>query len=877
MAGLGTSGSAAVTGKITPFQTTKTIAPAQKGSGGLLSRLASGIIAAPKYFAENDIVDPIKETAAQVTGNKVAAANAQQTSNQNLGLGKSGTNIGNATKKLVGNTADLASTLLIPEAKAGLGARVVQGAKIGAVGGGGSALANNQNVLKGAVTGAATGGALNGVLGSLFRGKTGASANATDDAVSKPSVIANAKQSLNNHAQQIEAGAGGFNAGAKLPGAAPSGISLSESQKLSGLADKYKIPAGSPVTRLRYIQNQLTSAGSGLSDKLEQNNIPLSDDDKQAIMNEFHNKVNEQPNAQALQPHAAAASKHFLGTDTQPISIGGQELDSATAASLGIKSPSTSQVTDLKGLNGYKQKLDSLINYSRNSATPDPAAEQAHTIMRQTLSDQLNKYAPDVADANTKFSELKQLESPTLQENNKLQAGGGGLYNRLLNNSVVKGTEAKVGRGVQRLTGGVTPNVSTPSSVLSKLSGKATAPVSENTSEEVMNGVDKLTPTKIPVKQISTTYKGNPVAQNISKLFINPQNGEGIAALHDLVNKGYKITQNEGRTSPLAVTNATKPVLQNSHLIKGERTSIPFKAAGPPVVSKQQIEQVVKHVMSSPLSSLGETATEETRTADLAHLLGVPMDALHTLVDSLGSRIPTSAALGGAEATQNGHKATAAEIQKFDNLTQGERDANDSINSDIDQRAQASSADSGSTSSVSYGLQDLENDINRDPKNAATYEAFYDKVTAANKADTSDTNLNATQQKEVTSGEAAINLLQNYGNQIDSLTKGANGNVATGTLSTLIGKYSPVASSADRNAASLETQKRDVAIQLATAISGGNKPTTTSIQQIENGLPSVNDPPTTRQAKITNLVERLNTTLKVYATPVNQLVGDINQ
>lgn len=144
-------------------------------STSFLSRFLNGAIAAPKYFANADIINPAKQVAAQVTGNKVAMQNAENAQGETLGK-----NPAEAAKKLAGNTAQLVATFAAPEAKAGIVGKVAQGAKIGAVAGGGSALANDQNILKGAAEGAVTGGAANGILSKLLGG--GKAAAATQDA-----------------------------------------------------------------------------------------------------------------------------------------------------------------------------------------------------------------------------------------------------------------------------------------------------------------------------------------------------------------------------------------------------------------------------------------------------------------------------------------------------------------------------------------------------------------------------------------------------------------------------------------------------------------------------------------------------------------------
>jgi len=172
------------------------------------------------------------------------------------------------------------------------------------------------------------------------------------------------------------------------------------------------------------------------------------------------------------------------------------------------------------------------------------------------------------------------------------------------------------------------------------------------------------------------------------------------------------------------------------------------------------------------------------------------------------------------------------------------------------------------TSQSPYPLENALYDISRDPKNAATYEALYK---FSNPTDNSQA-LDATQQKEISASQAAIGRIQQYGQQLESAS---GGNVATGSLATLSGKYNPLASAADKNAAALQSSRRDVAIQLATALMGGNKPSAQSVDEIEASLPSVNDSPQLRQAKLTAILTGLHENLRNYATPISQITSGL--
>lgn len=75
--------------------------------GNMGRGLIHGAVAAPQYFARTDIINPIRENAAILSGNNQALHNATVNSNQTLGLGANGTNIKAGLERWAGNSAQL--------------------------------------------------------------------------------------------------------------------------------------------------------------------------------------------------------------------------------------------------------------------------------------------------------------------------------------------------------------------------------------------------------------------------------------------------------------------------------------------------------------------------------------------------------------------------------------------------------------------------------------------------------------------------------------------------------------------------------------------------------------------------------------------------
>lgn len=177
-----------------------------RGGGGLAGFLgnAAKSIAHPFGYIGNAVfASPVKELAAQVTGNKTAYKHALSGDKDNLGIAHDAN--GNTTadasfskglKRWAGNSAQVALSLAEPGA-----GNVVKNAAVGAGYGASSALAqDNSNlgdVLKGGLIGGATGAAVGGV-GKIF----GKGADAVSGAVDKGAAKVAAKTAEQDLAQK---------------------------------------------------------------------------------------------------------------------------------------------------------------------------------------------------------------------------------------------------------------------------------------------------------------------------------------------------------------------------------------------------------------------------------------------------------------------------------------------------------------------------------------------------------------------------------------------------------------------------------------------------------------------------------------------------
>lgn len=128
--------------------------------GNMVKETVKGAADVGEYFLKTDIINPARELAAQATGNKEAYRNVEKDIKKTMG-----NNAGEALKRLAGNSAQLASLFLGPEAQAGRLANVGRVAGGGALASGGASAANNESaadIAKSAAVGALFGGALQG-------------------------------------------------------------------------------------------------------------------------------------------------------------------------------------------------------------------------------------------------------------------------------------------------------------------------------------------------------------------------------------------------------------------------------------------------------------------------------------------------------------------------------------------------------------------------------------------------------------------------------------------------------------------------------------------------------------------------------------------
>lgn len=529
-------------------QTAAPPAPAKKSGGGLGGFL-SAVTSPARYFLKQDIVNPARDIAATLSGNKVAEANVQK-SRQQL----NGNNIGEATKRLAGNTAGLATTLLAPEAKAGFGAKVIQGAKVGATAGAGNALANDQNVVKGALEGAAAGGATNGILGKLLEGKTGAASTA-----SKGSFMKN----LTTQGQQAQGRVAGISAGTKIAGKE---LTPQDTAQMLDTLRTEGIKTGNANNTLRDITDKLKSYGQQIADHFKTNDAPLKTEDTKVIADNFIKGI------QTTDP-GVLKEADILANDLQK------------------------NVKSTKDLWEFRKSLDSRIPDAKQAAGDNVLTNKLTAIknMRQYIANELG----DIPGAQN-YHALSEIKPFVSAEAKRLNNPGGGFLGRLAASGPVQKMENTLGRATEKIAGGATTAESTV----------ANEPT--NAIERVLKSKG------IPVKYESDVLTGTAVPESRKVTLTNPTIGNIENELGNLKDKGFSVNQRVGSTPGSQMnfggenierqvtpdfTPITPSSKQSSVELTGNKTSIPLTQQGTTekgIINTPDIYETVQNLPVAP-------------------------------------------------------------------------------------------------------------------------------------------------------------------------------------------------------------------------------------------------------------------------------------
>ncbi len=373
-----------------------------KKSGGLSSFLggvAHAAVSPFEYLGRAAIVNPTRELAAQFSGNKVAATNAEKASNKNLGLGEKGTDFTGGLKTFVGNSAQALLTPLAPGATG-----IKAAAKLGAATGAASALTDRNStagdVLAGGLIGGATGGAL-GAAGKVIGKVAGKQASGESGGFMK---------NLTTQGQQAQGRVAGVSAGSKIGGRE---LTPQDTAQMLDTLKTEGIKTGNANNTLRDVTDKLKGYGQQIADHFKVNDHPLKPEDTKVIASNFVDSL------KTTDP-SVLKQADILANDLQK------------------------NVSSTKDLWEFRKTLDSRIPDSKFMDEATTAKVAALKAMREYVSNELGT-VPAMGNYHT-LSEIKPFVSA---ESKRLNNPGGGIVGRILSSGPVQKLESSVGKATE--------------------------------------------------------------------------------------------------------------------------------------------------------------------------------------------------------------------------------------------------------------------------------------------------------------------------------------------------------------------------------------------------------------------------------------------
>lgn len=405
--------------QVQPQQSQPQKKKARGGIVGLAENIARGAAEPFSYLANTAIVNPAKEIAAQVTGNKVAARNANRESNIEIGLGEHGTDIANAAKKWAGNSAQALIAGATPEINT-----IRKGAAIGGATGASAALAQEdstaEDVLAGGVMGGATGGVLSGagkILGKLTKGS----------------------KSLATSGKALDAEASGIGIGQTLKGGrmvTPEYEAELQDFMRNGSKEYVEggVRAGKPRSQATSAQEVFNGVKKKLNSTLDDINREVGEGDRLKIGSDVTSRVQDDAGI-------TGTTKTWEKFETK-----------------------VNKAKDLKELEAIRKEADD-IAYSSDKAGKTSAARQARHV-RDAIDDYITPESTDYKTVKSHYQLAKDALELTSKGTKNAEGGrvpGVGIKG---GKQVLAGAKSKTGNFIERMTSRVPSTESLPDAVV---------------------------------------------------------------------------------------------------------------------------------------------------------------------------------------------------------------------------------------------------------------------------------------------------------------------------------------------------------------------------------------------------------------------------
>lgn len=389
--------------RASPSMASPSMPPKKRGGGitGFLGGIAHGVVSPFEYLLNASIVNPIRQTAAQVSGNKTAATNAQKSTNANLGLGDKGTDFTGGLKKWAGNSAQALLTTAAPGTSSLKGA-AAQGVTTGAS----AALTDRNSTLNDVLAGGVAGGATGGALG--FAGKLLSKGVAKSGAKASGGFMDN----LTTQGQQMQARGLGISGGNKVAGKE---LAPQDTERMLQTLKTEGIKTGNANSTARDLNTRLQQYGKQIAGHFKVNNTPLKPEDTKIISDNFIQGLKTTDPSVLSQAEILANDLQKNVKNTKDLWEFRKTLDSKIPDSKFMDAATTNKVTALKSMREYISKELGDV----------PAMQNYHDL-----------------------SEIKPFLGKGMRE---LNQPSGGITGRVLSSGPIQKGEAILGKGIETI------------------------------------------------------------------------------------------------------------------------------------------------------------------------------------------------------------------------------------------------------------------------------------------------------------------------------------------------------------------------------------------------------------------------------------------
>ena len=217
----------------------------------------------------------------------------------------------------------------------------------------------------------------------------------------------------------MQKGASGLGAGAKAKGMERLGAQ--QGDDLLQFMKNNRIPVSAPEKALRPVEKLNKQTGARLAEAFNKSTINYSDDALKVATSSVDDAIKNSP---AISKLSGQAAKDF-----------------AKQKQLFLNAKTPAKMWE------FKKALGPQINFGASADSKTVQKELVARLFRSQADEVLNNSVKGVAQQNAKYSTGKTLE--TLLKEASKPADRAGLWSRIMTSEAARGTEAKIGQGIQ--------------------------------------------------------------------------------------------------------------------------------------------------------------------------------------------------------------------------------------------------------------------------------------------------------------------------------------------------------------------------------------------------------------------------------------------